>query len=241
MEPNLYKKRKLELCSGNKNCSNIELSKESDSDLIDKKAKKAPLSGTDDTINIETYKNHIYFYCSVSKKTCLKLNLELKRVAQGIIDNGNNLLKKDKFIYLHINSFGGSVFASFSTIDTIINLPVPVVSIIEGAAASAATLISVMCSYRIIYPNSYMLIHQLSSSAWGKMDEIEDEIINLKELMRRIKSIYKRKTDINKNALDDILKHDLWWNSKKCLEVGLVDKIMEGKPLYEFDESKLEL
>ena len=132
-------------------------------------------------------------------------------------------------------------FSSFSTIDTIINLPVPVVSIIEGAAASAATLISVMCSYRVIYPNSYMLIHQLSSSAWGKMDEIEDEIINLKELMKRIKSIYKRKTDINKNALDDILKHDLWWNSKKCLEVGLVDKIMESKPVYEFDESNLEL
>ena len=238
MEPNLCKKRKLELCSDNNICSNIELSKES---TLDKKAKKDPLSGTDDTINIETYKNLIYFYCSVSKKTCLRLNLELKRVAQGIIDNGKNLLKKDKFIYLHINSFGGSVFASFSTIDTIINLPVPVVSIIEGAAASAATLISVMCSYRIIYPNSYMLIHQLSSSAWGKMDEIEDEIINLKELMKRIKSIYKRKTDINKNALDDILKHDLWWNSKKCLEVGLVDKIMEGKPLYEFDESNIEL
>jgi ATP-dependent protease ClpP protease subunit len=240
MEPNLSKKRKLELSSDSNICSNIELSKKPETNLSSKKDKNQS-AGSDDTINIETYRNHIYFYCSVSKKTCLKLNLELKRVAQGIIDNGSNLLKKDKFIYLHINSFGGSVFSSFSTIDTIINLPVPVVSIIEGAAASAATLISVMCSYRVIYPNSYMLIHQLSSSAWGKMDEIEDEIINLKELMKRIKSIYKRKTDINKNALDDILKHDLWWNSKKCLEVGLVDKIMESKPVYEFDESNLEL
>ena len=86
-----------------------------------------------------------------------------------------------------------------------------------------------------------MLIHQLSSMAWGKMDEIEDEIVNLKELMRRIKLIYKGKTKINKKDLDEILTHDLWWNAKKCLEVGLVDKIIESKQVYELDESKLEI
>ena len=170
-----------------------------------------------------------------------EIKLELKKVAQNIIDNGKNLLKKDKYIYLHINSFGGSVFSAFSTIDTIINLPIPVVSIIEGAAASAATMISVMCHYRVIYPNSYMLIHQLSSMAWGKMDELEDEMVNLKELMKRIKLIYKKKTNIDNDDLDEILKHDLWWDAKKCLKVGLVDKICENKQLYQFDETKLEM
>lgn len=233
MEPCFCKKRKLD----------VILSKDepNESDSKEVKKKKEPWVGSEDLTTIESYRNHIYFYCSVSKKTCLKLNIELKKVAQNIIDNGKNLLNKDKYIYLHINSFGGSVFSAFSTIDTIINLPVPVVSIIEGAAASAATLISVMCSYRVIYPNSYMLIHQLSSMAWGKMDEIEDEIVNLKELMRRIKLIYKGKTKINKKDLDEILTHDLWWNAKKCLEVGLVDKIIESKQVYELDESKLEI
>ena len=47
-------------------------------------------------------------------------------------------------IYLHINSFGGSLFAAFSTIDTIINSQIPIISIVEGAAASAATLISIV-------------------------------------------------------------------------------------------------
>ncbi len=148
------------------------------------KKNKNQSTGNVDTMNIETYRNHIYFYCSVSKKTCLKLNLELKRVAQGIIDNGSNILNKDQFIYLHINSFGGSVFASFSTIDTIKNLRIPVVSIIEGSAASAATMISINCHYRIIYKNSLMLIHQLSSSTWGKMSELEDEMVNLKKLWK---------------------------------------------------------
>jgi ATP-dependent protease ClpP protease subunit len=36
-----------------------------------------------------------------------------------------------------------------------------------------------------------MLIHQLSSGVWGKMNEITDEYNNLTNLMKRIKSIYK--------------------------------------------------
>ena len=37
-----------------------------------------------------------------------------------------------------------------------------------------------------------MLIHQLSSGSWGKMNELEEEMENLKELMNSIKTIYKK-------------------------------------------------
>ena len=141
MEPCFCRKRKYDIILDKNDEKEEETSK---------KSKDESWMGLSDTSSLETYRNHIYFYCSVNKKTCLKLNVELKKIAQNIVDNGKNLLNKDKYIYLHINSFGGSVFAAFSTIDTILNLPVPVVSIIEGAAASAATMISVMCNYRII-------------------------------------------------------------------------------------------
>ena len=235
MDECLAKKRKFDILLEKEDNS------DSDNSTSSKKKSKDSWCGLSDSPSLETYRNHIYFYCSVSKKTCLKLNIELRKIAQNIIDSGKNLLNKDKYIYLHINSFGGSVFSAFSTIDTIINLPVPVVSIIEGAAASAATMISVMCSYRIIYPNSYMLIHQLSSMSWGKMDELEDEMDNLKELMKRIKHIYKTKTKIDKKDLDEILKHDIWWDAKKCLKVGLVDKINENKQLYNFNIDNLSI
>lgn len=229
------------LC-GRKRKYDIVLETDSDEkDTNNKKSKSDPFASLSDTNSVESYKNHIYFYCGVSKKTCLKLNVELKKVAQNIIDNGKNLLNKNKYIYLHINSFGGSVFAALSTIDTILNLPVPVVSIIEGAAASAATMISVMCNYRVIYPNSYMLIHQLSSSCWGKMAELEEEMDNLKELMERIKGIYKEKTIMEEKDLDEILKHDIWWGAEKCKEVGLVDSIHSTEKIYNIDIDKLEI
>ena len=159
---------------------------------------------------------------------------------------GIKLLKKyndhnnhQEYIYLHINSFGGSVFSAFSVIDTIKNMKVPVVSIIEGAAASAATLISVMCDYRIIYKTSYMLIHQLSSGSWGKMNELEEEMENLKELMNSIKTIYKENTNIPRGEISEILKHDLWWNADICLAKGLVDEIKTTDKKYKFSKGMI--
>ena len=103
------------------------------------------------------------------------------------------------------------------------------VSIIEGAAASAATLISVVCHERIIRKNAYMLIHQMSSGFWGKMEEIKDEIINLKKLSKNLKKIYKQHTKLdNKTSdikLNHILKRDIWWDADECLKYGLVDEI----------------
>jgi ATP-dependent protease ClpP protease subunit len=70
-----------------------------------------------------------------------------------------------------------------------------------------------------------MLIHQLSSSCWGKMSEIEDEFKNLTELMDKITKIYKEKTSIPKKELAELLKHDLWLDSDKSIKYGLVDEI----------------
>ena len=74
--------------------------------------------------------------------------------------------------------------------------------------------------------NSYMLIHQLSSSLWGKYSEIEDEKKNLDLMMETIKSVYKEYTKVPMRKLDEILKHDLLWDAKMCLKYGLVDEVI---------------
>ena len=87
-----------------------------------------------------------------------------------------------------------------------------------------------------------MLIHQLSSGCWGKMNQLEDEMENLKKLMNRIKSIYKENTKIDDDQLDNILKHDLWWDSKKCKIEGLVDEIRDKNDfIYTVDKKKIEI
>lgn len=176
---------------------------------------------------IEKYDNHVYFYSEVSRESIFDLNMLLKEVEEENIITANKLNIDPIPIYLHINSYGGSVFAGFAAIDMIVSCKVPVYTIIEGCAASAATMMSIVGAKRFIRPNSYMLVHQLSSGCWGKMNEIEDEYENLKELMKNIKRIYEQYAKIPKKDLTDVLKHDLWWNPEKCMSYGLVDELWE--------------
>ncbi len=71
-----------------------------------------------------------------------------------------------------------------------------------------------------------MLIHQLSSGMWGKYEELKDDMENNERLMETIRDIYTRHTKIPKKKLNEILKHDLWFDSDTCLEYGLVDEII---------------
>ena len=169
--------------------------------------------------------NHIYFYGNVNTRNAIKLNTAIKDIRKKLMNVRLDYQVDNLKIFLHINSFGGSVFAGLSIIDTIIDSDIPIVSIVEGSAASAATLISVVCSERVIKPNSFMLIHQMSSGFWGKMEEIKDEFINLKKLTKKLKGIYKKHTNIEKEKLKSLLKRDLWLDSAECLELGLVDRI----------------
>jgi ATP-dependent protease ClpP protease subunit len=73
------------------------------------------------------------------------------------------------------------------------------------------------------------------------MADLEEEMENLNKLMRKIKSIYTDKTKLKGIELEEILKHDIWWDSKKCLEVGLVDKIVDKTKLYDIKKDSLEL
>jgi len=180
----------------------------------------------EDNNRIETKSNRIYFYCEVSRGKNLSLNMKLKDLSGDLLDRARNLQVDPGRIYLHINSYGGSVFAGFSSVDYILKSEVPVTSIIDGCAASAATIMSVTANHRQINKHAYMLIHQLSSGMWGKYQEQKDSMENNDRLMKMIIDIYEEHTKIPKKELNKLLKHDLWWDAETCLKYGLVDEIV---------------
>ncbi len=187
-----------------------------------------PTNDEDESKNkVSAYSNRIYFYSEVTRSNNLTLNKKIQELGSKY-HSASEVMGLDNPIPLkiHINSFGGSVFAGFSSVDYILRSNVPTWTIIDGCAASAATLMSIVGSHRQIGRNSYMLIHQLSSGMWGKYEEMKDDMKNSKELMSRIKGLYTEHTKLPKKKLNEILKHDLWWDAETCLEYGLVDEII---------------
>ena len=184
-------------------------------------------SNSDDNNIVSSVNNDIYFYSEVNRPKNLDLNKRLVSMGKTLVNRANSLgLESPPPIRLHINSYGGSVFAGFSTVDYILNSPVPVHSIIDGCAASAATIISVVAEKRLMNKHAYMLIHQLSSGIWGKYEELKDDMENCDLLMETIRQIYVEHTKIPKKTLDQMLKRDLWFDAKTCLKYGLVDEII---------------
>ncbi len=174
---------------------------------------------------IEIEENRIFFYCPVGDYEALELNRTIRRLDIEMQYLTQRLSCDPIPIHLHIHSPGGSLFAGLSVYDTLMSCKSEVHTYIDGSAASAATLISLAGSKRIMGKNSFMLIHQQHIDWTGKLDDFIDEIENQKSITEKIKKIYLQRTKMKKKVLDDLLEHELWLDCDKCMELGLVDTI----------------
>ena len=129
-------------------------------------------------------------------------------------------------IKLHIQSLGGELMPTFYVCDFIQSIETPVHIYIDGFVASAASVIAVCGNKRFMTNHSTILVHQLSSSTSGKFNEMKEEMSNLKLFMDNLKDIYLTNTNIKDSELEKLLSSELWLSSNKCLELGLVDKIV---------------
>jgi ATP-dependent Clp endopeptidase proteolytic subunit ClpP len=176
--------------------------------------------------HISVQDNKIYFYSGVNRNACCELNKKISELESKAITLSQNLDTPAPPIKLYINSGGGSIVSGIASMDTILRSKVDVHTYIDGFSASAATFLSVVGTKRYMSRNSYMLVHQLSSTFWGTYSNFEDEKQNLDLMMKSIKNIYKEYTKIPMKKLNEILKHDLMWDANTCLEYGMIDEII---------------
>ncbi len=188
--------------------------------------KGAQSNGNKPEKHISVHENKIYYYSNVNRESAVELNKKIGEIESKSLTLANTLDIDPPVLKILINSGGGSITAGISSMDTMLRCKVPIHTYVDGFAASAATFLSVVGNYRFMSRNSYMLIHQLSSNFWGTYANFEDEKQNLDLMMKTIKDVYKKYTKVPMKKLDEILKHDLLWDAKQCLEYGLIDEVI---------------
>ncbi len=187
---------------------------------------KTKAEEAEDESSVETSGCKIFYYSEVNRDSVLSLNRQLIDLSNKLLNASNVYEIPVPHIKLHINSGGGSLLDGFAAVDYIKACKAPVHSIIDGSAASAATLMSVVAQKRSIHKHSFMLIHQLSGGMWGKYEDIVDDFKNSTRFMETINTIYTQHTKIPAKELKEMLKRDLWFDAKTCLKYGLVDEII---------------
>lgn len=176
---------------------------------------------------VEAINNHVYFYADVNSDRGLTLLQRLKETDNYLRTEYISRALPPDFpsipIWLHINSWGGSVTDGFAISDQIKQIQSPVYSIIEGMCASAATFISMACTKRYIQPSAYMLIHELSGFLWGTYSQLKDDVKLLDMMIERITTFYCENSTITRKDVEEALNHNTWFNAEMAIKSGLVD------------------
>ena len=190
----------------------------------EKTPRKADATASEKHISVQD--NRIYFYSGVNRNACVELNKKIGELEAKSLTLSNTLGILPPSIKVFINSGGGTIVSGIASMDTMLLCKVPIETYVDVFSASAATFLTVVGEKRYMSRNSYMLVHQLSSTFWGTYSNFEDEKKNLDLMMKTIKDIYKKYTKLPMKKLDEILKHDLMWDAKTCLEYGMIDEIV---------------
>ena len=176
---------------------------------------------------IDAVNNRIYYYGDITQDKSVRLIKLIRQKADEMqIAQIKLSLEECPPIYLHINSYGGEVHASFAIADNIIASKVPIYTIVEGVAASGGTIMSMVGKKRYIRKNAHMLIHQLAGEHWGQWENLKDDYKNSELMMNQIYALYEEYSTLKKSKIRSILKHDLYFTSKQCKEFGLVDEVI---------------
>lgn len=168
----------------------------------------------------------VYFHCEVCEATVLELIIKLKKLENDLLHKYLDLgIRRRPEIRIFIRSDGGDIHSGLSAMDAIQNMDrVKVRTIADGICASAATFILLGGHRRYMTPNSYIMIHQLNmDGTWGKFEDFKDQLANLQQFMDRFRKIYLEETKIPSEKLEEILKRDVYMDSKKCLDWEIVD------------------
>jgi len=135
---------------------------------------------------------------------------------------------KPKPIKIYIDSYGGNVYQCFGLLSVMKRSKTPIHTIVTGCAMSCGFMMLISGHKRFAHELSTPLYHQVSSAAWGKLKDMEQDVEEAKRLQKIIENITLDRTNISKSKLKEVLEQKIDWfmSAEEALKLGVVDEIL---------------
>lgn len=130
-----------------------------------------------------------------------------------------------KPIYLYIMSYGGDIDYMWMLIDAIKMSKTPIVTVNMGVAGSAASLIFLAGSVRIMTPSARLIVHEGSAQLSGDAVKVMDQSESYKRQLKQMKEFILANSRIPKAQLMKKRNNDWELDAAYCLENGACDSI----------------
>lgn len=139
------------------------------------------------------------------------------------------LLENNKNITVRIHSGGGSVLEGLAIYDLMRSSNSNIKVVVEGMAASMASVIALGGDEIQMTENAFFMIHAPSGGAYGQKETLESAIKQMEICEDRIVKIYKERTGAADELIAGWMKQgqNTWLPSDECLEVHLCDKVVK--------------
>lgn len=134
-------------------------------------------------------------------------------------------------VNVYINSPGGCAASGLAIYNALREYPGPIRIIVEGLAASAATLIC--CAGRCAaYANAIFMTHQTAiNPGEANQGQLEAAAEALKRYNEAAAGVYASKLRMPLDEIRGFLKTDQWMSAAEALEIGLIDEVLPAQPV----------
>lgn len=131
-------------------------------------------------------------------------------------------------ITVRINSNGGDVFAAHAIYTQLKLNPANITVIVDGLAASAATIIVMAGDVIKIPANAMMMIHNPSVVLLGyyKAEELEKLADTLEQVKESIINAYLTKTGFDRKTLSKMMDEETWMTGQEAVKKGFADEVL---------------
>lgn len=120
---------------------------------------------------------------------------------------------------VYISSGGGDLFAGMAISNMLARYEGPTRAIVDGLAASAASLIAFGCDEIEIPSNAYLMIHKPLVTVCGNADDLLDWATTLDSLQEGLVETYARHTKgIGNDEINQMIDAETWLTGKKAAD-----------------------
>jgi len=146
---------------------------------------------------------------------------------------------KEKEVRVHLNSPGGSVFDGLAIYNFLKDRG-NVTTIVDGVAASMASVIFMAGSNRIMPENSLLMIHEPWTGAVGEADDLRKAAETLDKMRDSIAGIYANVTGKDIDVVKDMMAETTWMNGADAEKEGFATMLTDAVEMAaSFDVAKL--
>lgn len=139
---------------------------------------------------------------------------------------------KDKArITVKLNSCGGDLYTGIAIHNALKALSGNVNVVVEGIAASAASVIMCAGDTVTVYPGSLIMIHGVSVMLWDSLNiqDMKQLIKGMDASEKAVAEIYDAKTGLGVDTLRNMMTKETWMTGREALDKGFADALKEGE------------